>query len=659
LPVPASQQFIGPDTPMGANLVPGGATFRVWAPRATAVYVSGTFNGWRHEEPDRLVPDANGYWAGFVPGITDGAEYKFYVAGTGSEGYKRDPYARELARQPDYPRSNCAVRDPQAYPWHDQDFRPPAFHDLVIYQLHVGTFYAADAAGNDRRPHRVATFLDVLDRIEYLVELGVNAIEPLPVVEFPQDVSLGYNGVDYFSPEMAYTVPPGEVGPYLARVNALLAARGRPPLTAGHLSTHVGQLKVLIDLCHVWGLAVLLDVVYNHAGGDFGGGPKDSESLYFFDRHADGDNNNSLYFTGQGWAGGLVFAFWNRDVRQFLINNATFWLREYHADGFRSDEVSVIDRFGGWQFCQDLSGTVRHVRPQAPQVAEFWSPDPSWAVRLAAAGGAGFDLVWHDGLRDAVRGALAQAAGGRHAFVNLDAVRDRLYRPAGFDAGWRVVNYLENHDLLWVVHEPHERKPRVAALADATNSRSWYARSRARVATGLLLTAPGVPMLFMGQEFLEDKYWADNPDDTGHFIWWDGLGSDRAMGDHLRFTRELIALRRRQPALRGEHINVFHVHNGNRVLALHRWLEGAGRDVVVVASLNESTFWGYRLGFPGGGRWLEVFNSDVYDHWVNPHVAGNGGEVHAGGPPLHGLPASAEVVLPANGLLVFARDQGD
>ena len=130
------------------------------------------------------------------------------------------------------------------------------------------------------------------------------------------------------------------------------------------------------------------------------------------------------------------------------------------------------------------------------------------------------------------------------------------------------------------------------------------------------------------------------------------------MIDFHRFTRELIGLRRHQPALRGEGINVFHVQNDNRVIAFQRWVEGVGRDVVVVVSLNESTFWGYNLGFPGPGRWLEVFNSDVYDNWVNPIVAGNGTGIDANGGPLHGLRSSASLVIPANGLVGFARDQG-
>lgn len=101
------------------------------------------------------------------------------------------------------------------------------------------------------------------------------------------------------------------------------------------------------------------------------------------------------------------------------------------------------------------------------------------------------------------------------------------------------------------------------------------------------------------------------------------------------------------------------VHNDNRVLAFQRWQQGVGRDVVVAASLNESTFYDYRLGFPRPGRWLEVFNSDIYDNWVNPWAAGNGGSITADGPPWHGLLHSARVGIPANSIVMFALDEGD
>jgi 1,4-alpha-glucan branching enzyme len=182
------------------------------------------------------------------------------------------------------------------------------------------------------------------------------------------------------------------------------------------------------------------------------------------------------------------------------------------------------------------------------------------------------------------------------------------------------------------------------------------------VATGLLLLAPGIPMLFMGQEFLEDKYWTDYPGRPELLIYWAGLeGGDRHMADQHRFTRELAWLRRRYPALSADGIQVFHVHNDNRVIAFQRWVPGIGRDVVVVASLNESTFYdrSYRIGFPGGGHWHEVFNSDVFDTFVNPSVQGNAGGIDAEPAPWDGLSHSAGITLPANGLLVFARDRAE
>ena len=662
LSLPVSQEHINHATPMGANLIADGATFRVWAPNdAVDVYIrlsdrpdsiNAEGENWQPIPERKLLRNGDNTWTGFVPGVKDGDYYRFYIAGRGAQPYKRDPYARELEFY-GYPDCDCIVRDPATYPWHDHHYATPAFNDLIIYQFHIGRFYAVDARNQDARQQRVGKFLDVLERIHYLVKLGVTAIEPLPVVEFQGPYSLGYNGSDIFSPEMDYAVPAEELGPYLTMANELLAECGCETLTQSQLVGQVNQLKVMIDICHVYGLAVILDVVYNHAGG-FNG---DDQSIYFFDRSVNGNNNDSLFFTDQGHAGGLVFAYWKQEVRQFLIDNANFFLEEYHVDGFRYDQVTVIDEHGGWHFLQDLTDTVKYVKPQAIHIAEYWREDPSWVLRNRQQGGAGFDAVWYPGMRQAVRNAIAQAAQGSQAQVDLNAVRDNLYRPAGFTAAWQSVQYLENHDRQRLEND-NDREPRLAALADASNSRSWYARSRARVANGLLLTAPGVPMLFMGQEFLEDKYWSDSPEPTA-LLWWDGLQQDKAMADHLAFTQALIDLRRRQPALRGEAINVFHVHEGNRIIAYHRWLEGMGRDVVVVASLSESTYWNYQLGLPARGRWLEVFNSDYFDNMPNPQVTGNSGSIQAQDIPLHGLPCSASIVIPANAILVFARDAGD
>ena len=657
--MPTSQQHVDDATPLGATLTGAGATFRVWAPAAHAVHVvtdglhAARAEGptWTPAEQDLLVRRGDGTWAGFVPGVRAGDAYRFWVAGDGGSGFKRDPYARELGTFPAFPDCDCIVHDPARYPWHDGGWSPPAARDLVVYQLHLGVHHAVDAHGRDVRAERGGTFLDLLWRLEHLRALGVNALLPLPVQEFPSEFSMGYNGTDYFSPEMDYQVrDEAELARHLAKANALLAGFGHAPLAADDVRAGRDQLALLIDLCHLHGIAVLLDVVYNHAGGGF-----DDQSLYFFDRRPFASNADSLYFADRGWAGGLVFDYAKPQVRRFLVDNALAFVRELHADGFRYDEVSVIDDHGGWSFCQELSSAVRAAAPRALQVAEYWKERRELAV-TPAPHGMGFDAALADPLRDALRAALGQAAGGRDARVGLDAVARALERPHGYPDAWRALQCVENHDLVYADRPPSERLPRIPRLADAADARSWYARSRARVATALLLTAPGIPLLFMGQELLEDKPWSDNPRfSQGTLVWWDGLASDRAMADHLALTRDLLALRRERRALRGEGLRVVHVHEGNRVLAFQRWVEGAGEDLLVVASLAEETCWSYELGFPHPGPWRELFNSDFYDGLPNPAVAGNGGEVRADGPPLHGCGWSAALVLPANAVLVLAR----
>ena len=644
-----SQANITAETPMGANLVDSGATFRCWAPRASAVYVNGTFGGvaMTGETDDLLMMrDDRGYWTGFMDAASDGDPYHFYVVGAGSQGYKRDPYAREMALDSPFPNCSCVIRSATAYPWHDADFVTPDFSNMIVYQLHVGTYAPAS-------PGAPSTFLDVIGKIEHLVALGINVLQPLPIDELETQPSQGYNGADYFSPDTPYIVTDlNALAGYLATINQMLAAKGQPPLTLADISTAPGQLKAMVDLCHLHGIAVVFDVVYNHAGGFEG----DDQSLYFWDRATNGDNNQSLYFTNMGWAGGLAFALWNQDVSEFVINSAGFYLDEFHADGFRYDEISALLQLGGssgWEFCCNITDTVRYLHPRAIQNAEHWPVDGS-IVTPVANGGAGFDVTQHDGLRLAVRAAIAQASGGANASIDLDSVAANLF-PYNVAEAWQAVPCVENHDVVYI-----GRDQRIPMLADSGDPLSWYARSRSRVALALLMTAPGIPQIFMGQEFLESQQWSDDPGASTNLISWPGpSAADKPKNDFLRFTQDLIRLRWNHQALRGDAINVFHVHDQNRVIAFQRWIPGAGLDVVVVASLRESTWWGYDIGFPSGGQWLEVFNSDTYDNFPNPEAAGNHGAITASGGPMHGLPASASIVIPANGVVVFARSQGD
>jgi 1,4-alpha-glucan branching enzyme len=686
-----SQKHCTAATPMGANLLSeqgiagDGATFRAWAPRALAVYVNGIFGGAKRlgQMPDFLMKkDANGYWSGFLAEAGEGDTYHFYVVGEGSSGYKRDPYARELANDPEAPFPVCSavIRAARRYPWHDAGFRTPDYADMVVYQLHIGTYAPC-------RPGWASTFLDVVEKIPHLVALGINVVQPLPVYEMEDSPSigypgLGYQGADLFSPAIDYAVyHEDSLAGYLLTINRLLEAKRFAPMTLEEIRPGYGQMKIMVDLLHVYGIAVMFDVVYNHAGGwsqtyavpesvaPGGVLHGDDESLYFWDRASaigpggSWDNNQSLYFTDQGFVGGLAFALWNADVRAFLLNNARFHVEELHADGFRYDEIGkllAMNTAEGWEFSKELTETVRAEDPRVLQNAEYWpgefgAPAPLMVAPVAW-GGLGFDAVQHDGLREAIRTAIGQSAMGAEATVEMSGIAMALW-PAGFSHAWQTIPCVENHDLV-----KGGEKPRVPALADGSNARSWYARSRTRVAMALLLTAPGIPQLFMGQEFLEDKQWCPDPRGPENLIWWGGLeqGSDGktvdpVMADHLRFTQDAVRLRCEQPGLRGEGLNVFYTSDADRVIAFHRWAVGAGPDVVVAATLSDSTWWEYRVGFPSAGRWVEVFNSDVYDHWVNPMVAGNKGGVDAVWKPMHGLAGSASVVIPANGVVVFVK----
>ena len=376
------------------------------------MHVIGDFSGWQPADAGLLAAVGDGTWAGLIPGLGVDAAYQFHVTGSGSTGRKRDPRARLLAFQPPFPDSHCLVRRAGDFPWHDSGWTPPPFNDLILYQLHVGTFRLA--AGRTQ-----GKFLDVALQLPYFASLGINALQLMPVVEFETEFSLGYNGCDYFSPENQYGIDdPAAIQAALAGINGLFARRGQPGYAdAGALTGSDNQLRALIDLSHAWGIAVLFDVVYNHAGGFDG----DDFSLYFYDRLPMGNNNDSLYFTDHGWAGGLVFAYWNDSVRQLLIDHAVFCYQEYRLDGLRFDEVTVMDANGGWSVCQDINRTVHFVNPAAITIAEYWA-DKAAAVRPVESGGAGFDAVWQDGLRQAVRSAISQAAAGAGAAVDLDAV---------------------------------------------------------------------------------------------------------------------------------------------------------------------------------------------------------------------------------------------
>lgn len=164
------------------------------------------------------------------------------------------------------------------FPWHESAYVTPRFQNFVIYQLHVGTFFTPNPPGKG------GTILDMARGIPHLANLGVTALQLMPIQEFQTEFSLGYNGTDYFSPELDFAVGGAALAPNVAEVNRLLATKGLRRYEVEHLGGEMNQLKALVDLCHLYGLGVILDVVYNHAGGDFG-----DKFMRFFDRLYSGD----------------------------------------------------------------------------------------------------------------------------------------------------------------------------------------------------------------------------------------------------------------------------------------------------------------------------------------------------------------------------------
>ena len=235
---------------------------------------------------------------------------------------------------------------------------------------------------------------------------------------------MGYGGADLFSPDFPYVASAADVALLAPKIDAILAEKGFDPLPPDTLLSAQNQIKALVDLCHIHGVAVVFDVVYNHAGGFSIGNAADDNCLYYFDRERNVRNNNgSLYFTDQDrGTGGLAFAMWKTPVRQFLQENARWFEEELHADGLRYDEISILlstNQANGWQFCRELTTELRSRSPRFLQNAEFWPGEfgntPNSALPIVApvaVGGAGFDVVQQDFLRNEIRNVIQAASFG-------------------------------------------------------------------------------------------------------------------------------------------------------------------------------------------------------------------------------------------------------
>ena len=536
--------------------------FRVWAPRAQerveVVLV----------DDDRRVPmesEEHGWWTATVDGAGPGTDYLFALDG----GEPRpDPRSMFQPRGIDGP---SQVVDHSAFTWTDSAWRGIRLASAVIYELHVGTF-SPDG-----------TFDSAIERLDHLVGLGINAVELLPVVEFSGDRGWGYDGVDLFAPHHAYGGPDG--------------------------------LKRLVDACHDRGLAVILDVVYNHLGP--AGNYLPVYGPYFTDKYGTpwGDAVN---FDGAG----------SDEVRAFVLDNVEMWLRDYHVDGLRLDAVHAIHDESAKHLLEEMSEHVDSLEAELGRelflIAESDLNDPRF-INPRDIGGYGMDAQWSDELHHALHVVLTGERNGYYAdfgtyeqlargfersFVyagEYSLHRDRRHgrAPLPGTPGWRFLAYIQNHDQIGnrAVGE------RITALVSP---------GRAKIAAALVLCSPFVPMLFQGEEWGAStpfQYFTDHPDpDLGkavsegrrsefsYFGWdpedvpdpqdeatflrskldWSEPDRDPHRG-FLQWHRDLIDLRRRVPALADGRLD--------RVWCRHdeaaEWFVLGRGDIAVVCNLAE------------------------------------------------------------------------
>lgn len=542
---------------MGSMLLPQGVAFRVWAPNAQGVAVIGSFNQWdgtRHP----MEAEANGYWYTTVAEAQAGDSYRFLLSTPQGELARIDPYAREVTNSV----GNAVVHDP-SFDWQDDDFHLAPWNELVIYELHVGTFNDQE---NNTQPGQ---FASISARLDHLKKLGINAIQVMPIGEFAGDRSWGYNPAHIFSVETAYGGPIA--------------------------------FKRFVKRAHQAGIAVILDVVYNHLG------PSDLD-LWQFDGWSENEGGG-IYFYNDDRAitpwGNTRPDYGRSEVLQYILDNAYMWLDEYHVDGLRFDGTVYIrtpngpgsvDLPDGWKLLQEVNSLVAQHFPGRITIAEDLQNN-KWLTKDVGAGGAGFGSQWDANFVHPIRQAVTAPTDEQRSIA---AIRDAIQYRYNDDAFERVI-YSESHDAV------ANGSARVPEEINPDDPKGWYARKRSTLAAAMVFTAPGIPMLFQGQEFLEGGWFRDTvPVD------WDQRDEFSGI---VRLYRDLIRLRLNHDGftrgLCGQFTQVYHLNEERKMMAFQRWAQGGpGDDVVVVANFLHEPQHHYVIGFPTGGTWRLRFNSD-------------------------------------------------
>lgn len=558
--------------------------FRTWAPNAVKVSVAGSFNGWSTTSLP-LIDEGGGVWSRDVPGAMPGQPYKYVI---NDALWRRDPYSRQI--DPDGSR-NSLIPNPSLFDWGPQDFVMPPPNEWVIYEMHVGTFFDPIPSSG-----QTSGFTNALKQLDHLVDLGINAVELMPISEFPTATSWGYNLSYPFAIESTYGTP--------------------------------DQTKAFIKACHDRGIAVLMDIVHNHWGSD-----SDDWSLWQYDGWS-ADGYGGIFFYNEP---DLCCTYWGprpdysrAEVRNYIVDNFRMWKEEYRIDGFRWDAPKHI-------LYTDSSQTIEvpHGGPLIDEVIQALAVEYPGTYNIAEdiKGVVGFDSHWDLGFQWSLQNMMGQGS---------DADRDMTVLAGLIGSDPNRIIYSESHDTTGDLNGGQ----RFPVAIDGANGESYWARKRSTLAAVIAMTSPGTPMILQGQELLTTEQFGD----TKPLDWT----RTNTFSHITRFYRDLIHLRRNMEGVSGGLQGAGHgfllVNDSDKVVGYRRYDPAQpGQDVVVYLNLKNTVQSNITVPFPDAGTWYVQLNSDRAAYGTDYDDIGDE-QVDA-----TGSPATASINLGRYSAVIFSK----
>ena len=597
---------------MGANAAEGGFTFRVWAPNADAVFLTGDFNGWREDTPLERISEG-GIWEVFVDSgrISSGDKYKYKIYGCGQVHFKADPYAREAGLPPE---TASVVPSETEYKWRDEGWLAYRRRSadkfcsmpMNIYELHMGSW----------KRHEDGTPFDYTELARelapYVKQMGYTHIEMMPITEYPFDGSWGYQVSSYFAPTSRYGTP--------------------------------DQLKGFVDSMHEAGIGVILDWVPAHF-------PKDRFGLYEFDGKPLYEYQGKDRMEHAGW-GTRRFDVGRNEVQSFLVSSATYWLREFHIDALRVDAVASMiyldyDKLPG-EWVPNVYGDNRcleaiaffrklnsHVKGAFPDVLMIAEESTAWAnITKFDNGGLGFDLKWNMGwMNDTL------------SYAELDPI----YRKYHHDKlTFSLIYSFSEKYVLSISHDEvvHGKK----SFLDKMSGDYWQKFASARAFMGYMMTHPGKKLNFMGSEIGQFREW----DYAGEIEWF--LLEYDMHAKFQRYVAELNHFYLSQPALweiedSWEGFEWIEADDKDQSIISYRRIAKDGRDLLVLINFTPVAYEHFLLGTNKGGTYEELFNSDDIRFGGSGVV--NTGDIKTTGRAISGKCDSVEIRVPPLGITVL------